>query len=208
MQNVLADLIVEAEASTALALRLARAFEAGASEDERAFARLATPAIKYWVCRRAPAVVADAMEVLGGNGYVEESILSRLYREAPLNSIWEGSGNVMCLDVLRAARREPAAVAALRSELDLARGADPRLDRHAAVLAETLQAPETHEREARRFAGAIAVALAAGILVRHAPAAIADAYCASRLGDGYGSTLGMLPAAIDLIAIIDEWGGR
>ena len=175
MQNVLADLVVEAEGSTALALRLARAFEAGVSEDERAFARLATAAIKYWVCKRAPAVVADAMEVLGGNGYVEESTLPRLYREAPLNSIWEGSGNVMCLDVLRTARREPAAVTALLSELDLARGADARLDRHAAALAETLRAPGTDEREARRIAGAIAIGLAAGILVRHAPAAIADA---------------------------------
>jgi putative acyl-CoA dehydrogenase len=202
MQNVLADLVVEAEASTALALRLARAFEAGVSEDERAFARLATPAIKYWVCKRAPAVVADAMEVLGGNGYVEESTLPRFYREAPLNSIWEGSGNVMCLDVLRAAHREPAAVAALLSELGLARGADPRLDRHAAALAETLRAPDAHEREARRIAGAIAVGLAAGILVRHAPAAIADAYCASRLGDGYNGTLGTLSFAADLGAII------
>ena len=203
MQNVLADLIVEAEASTALALRLARSFEAGANEDERALARLATPAIKYWVCKRAPAVVADAMEVLGGNGYVEESILPRLYREAPLNSIWEGSGNVICLDVLRAARRESAAVTQLISELELAHGADARLDRYSAGLAATLRAPEINEREARRIAGAIAVGLAAGILVRHAPAAIADAYCASRLGDGYGGTIGMLPAAIDLAKIIE-----
>ena len=208
MQNVLADLIVEAEASTALALRIARAFEAEASEDERALARLATPAAKYWVCKRAPAVVADAMEVLGGNGYVEESILPRLYREAPLNSIWEGSGNVMCLDVLRAARRGSAAVVALLSELELARGADARLDRYSAALAATLRAPEINERDARRVAGAIAVALAAGILVRHAPSAIADAYCASRLGDGYGGTLGMLPAGIDLASIIDAQSAR
>jgi putative acyl-CoA dehydrogenase len=145
------------------------------------------------------------MEVLGGNGYVEESILPRLYREAPLNSIWEGSANVMCLDVLRAARRESAAVTALLAELELARGADARLDSYSAALAATLRTPQIDEREARRVAGAIAVGLAAGILVRHAPAAIADAYCASRLGDGYGGTLGLLPAAIDLTAIIDEW---
>ncbi len=202
MQNVLADLIIEAEASTALALRLARAFEAGAPESEAALARLATPAVKYWVCKRAPTVVAEAMEVLGGNGYVEESALPRYYREAPVNSIWEGSGNVMCLDVLRAARSESAAVDAVLSELKLARGADARLDRHAAALAAVLRQPETSEREARRIAGAIAAGLAAALLMRHAPAAIADAYCASRLGDGYAGALGTLPAAADLAAIV------
>ncbi|OLE19691.1 MAG: DNA alkylation response protein, partial [Betaproteobacteria bacterium 13_1_20CM_3_63_8] len=124
MQNVLADLTVETEAAIALTLRLARTFEADASEAERAFARVATPALKYWLCKRAPSVVAEAMEVLGGNGYVEESALPRLYREAPLNSIWEGAGNVMCLDVLRATRREPAVVEALLAELALARGAN------------------------------------------------------------------------------------
>ncbi len=202
MQNVLADLIIEAEASTALTLRLARAFEAGAPESEAALARLATPAVKYWVCKRAPTVVAEAMEVLGGNGYVEESALPRYYREAPVNSIWEGSGNVMCLDVLRAARSESAAVDAVLSELKLARGADARLDRHAAALAAVLRQPETSEREARRIAGAIAAGLAAALLMRHAPAAIADAYCASRLGDGYAGALGTLPAAADLAAIV------
>ncbi|TMG83805.1 MAG: DNA alkylation response protein, partial [Betaproteobacteria bacterium] len=167
MQNVLADLTLEAEASTALALRLARAFEADAPESERSLGRLATPAIKYWVCKRAPTVVAEALEVLGGNGYVEESALPRVYREAPLNSIWEGSGNVMCLDVLRAARREGAAIEALLAEMALARGADARLDRHMAALAETLAQPDTSEREARRIAGAIAVGLGAALLVRH-----------------------------------------
>ena len=204
MQNVLADLTLEAEASTALALRLARAFEAAAPESERSLARLATPAIKYWVCKRAATVVAEAMEVLGGNGYVEESALPRFYREAPLNSIWEGSGNVMCLDVLRAARRESAAIDALLAEMALARGADARLDRHAAMLATALRQPDTRERDARRIAGAIAVGLAAALLVRHAPAAIGDAYCASRLDDGYAGALGTLPAGVDLPAIVRE----
>jgi len=117
MQNVLADLAIEAEAAVQSALRLASTFEANANEAEAALSRLATPALKYWLCKRAPMVVAEAIEVLGGNAYVEESALPRLYREAPLNSIWEGSGNIMCLDVLRAARREPNAVAALLDEL-------------------------------------------------------------------------------------------
>jgi len=202
MQNVLADLILEAEASTALALRLARAFEAGAQENERSLARLATPAVKYWVCKRAPTLIAEALEVLGGNGYVEESALPRLYREAPLNSIWEGSGNVMCLDVLRAARRESAAVDAVLAEIALARGTDGRLDRHAATLAAALRQPETQERDARRIAGAIAIGLAAALLVRHAPAAIGDAYCASRLDDGYAGALGTLPSGVALAAIV------
>ncbi|HZI84461.1 MAG TPA: isovaleryl-CoA dehydrogenase [Casimicrobiaceae bacterium] len=203
MRNVLADLVLEAEASTALALRLARAFEADAPESEKALARLATPAIKFWVCKRAPTVLAEAMEVLGGNGYVEDSDLPRFYREAPLNSIWEGSGNVMCLDVLRAASREPQAVESFLAELDLARGGDARLDRHAVKLAAALRERSLDERDGRRIAGSIAVALAAAILLRHAPRAIADAYCASRLGDADASGLGTLPAEADLAAIIE-----
>jgi putative acyl-CoA dehydrogenase len=204
MQNVLADLILEAEASTALALRLARAFEANAPESERSLARLATPAIKYWVCKRAPTLIAEAMEVLGGNGYVEESALPRLYREAPVNSIWEGSGNVMCLDVLRAARCESATIEALLAEMALARGANAMLDRHTATLAASLRQPDAQERDARRIAGAIAIGLAAALLVRHAPAAIGDAYCASRLHSGYGGALGTLPASVDLPAIVAQ----
>jgi putative acyl-CoA dehydrogenase len=196
MQSVLADLVLEAEAAIALVLRLARAFEAGAPAPESAFARLVTPAVKYWVCKRAPPVVAEALEVLGGNGYVEECPLPRMYREAPLNSIWEGSGNVMCLDVLRAARREPAAVDALLAELALARGADARLDGHVAALASALRDPEPAEQDARRVSGAIATALAAALLVRHAPTAIGAAYCASRLEAGYSGALGALPAGM------------
>jgi putative acyl-CoA dehydrogenase len=200
MCNVLADLALEDEAATALALRLARAFEAGADSADAALARLATPALKYWICKRAPAVVAEAMEVIGGNGYVEESALPRLYREAPLNSIWEGSANVVCLDVQRAVRREPPAIDALFAELSLARGADPRLDRHVTALAQTLARNAFEEVDARRLAGSIAVGLAAAMLVRHAPSALADAYCASRLGEG--GALGTLPTGVEQAAIL------
>jgi putative acyl-CoA dehydrogenase len=200
MLNVLADLVLEADAATALALRLARAFEAGAPESEKAFARLATPAIKYWVCKRAPTVVAEAMEVLGGNGYVEDSELPRFYREAPLNSIWEGSGNVMCLDVLRA-RREPQAVASVLAELELARGGDARLDRHVTVLAEALRDSAIDERDARRVATGVAAGLAAAIMVRHGAPEAADAFCASRLGEA-GGGLGTLPPGVDCSGII------
>ena len=200
MRNVLADLVLEDEAATALALRLARAFEASHDSADAALARLATPALKYWICKRAPTVVAEAMEVIGGNGYVEESQLPRLYREAPLNSIWEGSGNVMCLDVQRAARREPAAVEALLAELSLARGAHPRLDRHVAALEQMFEDDANEEANARRLAGAIAVGLAAALLVRRAPKALADAYCVSRLGES--AALGTLPASVDQAAII------
>jgi putative acyl-CoA dehydrogenase len=201
MQNVLADLAVETEAAIVLTLRLARTFEADAGEDERALARVATPALKYWLCKRAPAVVAEAMEVLGGNGYVEESPLSRLYREAPLNSIWEGSGNVMCLDVLRATRREPAVVDALQAELALARGGNALLDAHIASLTAAL-ACENGESGARRLAGGVAVALAGALMVRHAPPALADAYCASRLERFGNAALGTLPPGVGCAEII------
>jgi len=200
MQNVLADLVLEAEAATALALRLARTFEADAASEDAALSRLATPALKYWICKRTPATLAEAAEVLGGNGYVEESPLPRMYREAPLNSIWEGSGNVISLDVLRAAQREPASIDALCAELGLARGADPRLDRYAATLVASLREVEG-EREARRTAGGIAMALAASLLVRNAPAAVADAYCASRFAES-GAVFGTLPSGIDCNAVL------
>ena len=148
------------------------------------------------------AVVAEAMEVLGGNGYVEESALPRFYREAPLNSIWEGSGNVMCLDVLRATRREPAAVEALHAELALARGGNSRLDAHVAALTAALADADSSETDARRLAGGVAVALAGALMVRHAPPALADAYCASRL-DRFGSgALGTLPSGAGCAEII------
>jgi putative acyl-CoA dehydrogenase len=201
MRNVLADLAVEAEAATALALRLAHAVDS----DERDLRRLAVAVGKYWVCKRTPAVVGEALECLGGNGYVEESGLPRLYREAPLNSIWEGSGNVNALDVLRALAREPAAMEAFRAEIGLARGADRRLDAAADRLAKELVTAD--EASARRVVESMALVLQGSLLVRHSPAYVADAFCASRLaGDqsGSGLALGTLPAGLDTAAIVER----
>jgi putative acyl-CoA dehydrogenase len=205
MRNVLADLALESEAATALALRLARAFDL-APEDpaERGFARLATAVAKYQVCKRAPALVAEAMECLGGNGYVEESILPRIYREVPVNAIWEGSGNVICLDVLRAMAREPESLEAVRAELAGARGGDRRLDAWVAALDAELARPEDAEARARRTAERLALALQAGLLVRFAPAPVADAFCASRLGGEGGQGFGTLPPGCDLEAILER----
>ncbi len=199
MRNVLADLCVEAEASLLLTMRLARAYD---RPDEAAFRRIATAVSKYWVCKRAPAAVGEALECLGGNGYVEESGMPRLYREAPLNSIWEGSGNVICLDVLRALRKEPQAVEALLAELRAARGADRRLDAHLAAT----EAAVSHADEAqgRRLVETLAVALQGALIVRHAPAAVADAFCASRLSGDRGHAFGTLPGGVDLPALVDR----
>jgi putative acyl-CoA dehydrogenase len=203
MTNVLADLALETEAATALALRLARAFDHPDDPRENAFRRLMTPAAKYWICKRAITVAGEAMEVLGGNGYVEESIMPRLYREMPVNSIWEGSGNVMCLDVLRALSRTPDAMDALRAELTPVRGADARLDSAIAALDATLTArPE--EGQARRLVEEIVLAVQAALLVRHAPAAVADAFCASRLGGDHGGAFGTLPRGADLATIVER----
>jgi putative acyl-CoA dehydrogenase len=206
MQNVLADLALESEAATALMLRLARAFDAGDDEGESAFARIATAVSKYWVCKRAPAMIYEAMECLGGNGYVEESILPRLYREAPVNAIWEGSGNVICLDVLRAISREPETVPALLAELRLARGADARLDalvdgieRELGSFSDAADA----ELRARSVVERLALALQAGLLLRGAPGAVAEAFCAGRLGGG-GRAFGTLPAGTRLREIVER----
>ena len=175
MTSVLADLALESEAATGLAMRLARAFD----DDEIALRRVLTPAAKYWICKRAMAVTGEAMEVLGGNGYVEESPMPRLYREAPVNSIWEGSGNIMCLDVLRALERAPESADALRAELARARGADARLDSYVKRLEAMLASP--NEAQARRLAETIVLALQGALLVRCAPPAVADAFCGRQL---------------------------
>ncbi|HEY5861872.1 MAG TPA: isovaleryl-CoA dehydrogenase [Casimicrobiaceae bacterium] len=204
MTAVLADLALEVEGATALTVRLAHAFEAPEDSSERALARVATPAAKYWTCKRAPMVALEAMEVLGGNGYVEETPLARVYREAPVNSIWEGSGNVICLDVMRAVGREPAALQALADELQEARGGNADLDRHVDALLRMLAAQPDDPAIARRLAQDIALALSATVLVRHAPAFVADAFCASRLRAASfpGAAFGTLPRECDARAIV------
>ncbi|MDQ4005241.1 MAG: acyl-CoA dehydrogenase family protein, partial [Actinomycetota bacterium] len=205
MQNVLADLCVESEASTALAMRLARAVDEGGS-DERAtlFKRLAVAVGKYHVCKTGVGVVAEALECLGGNGYVEESGMPRLYRETPLNSIWEGSGNVNALDVLRAVSKQPDTLAAFIDEVDQARGADRRLDGFVDDLKRDVSDLDQIEVRARRLVEHLAMALQGSLLVRHAPREVADAFVVSRLGGDGGRAYGTLPAGIDYSAIIDR----
>ncbi len=202
MRNVLGDLALESEAATTLALRLAGAADRAVrgDADEAAFRRIATAVGKYWVTKRGPAFTAEALECLGGNGYVEESGMPRHYREAPLLSIWEGSGNVNALDVLRALRRESRSAQALFAELALAQGADARLD--AAVTRLKGQMAQTSEAGARRLVELMALTLQASLLVRHAPPAVADAFCASRLGGDWGHAFGTLPDAADLDAVL------
>jgi putative acyl-CoA dehydrogenase len=205
MQNVLADLCLESEAATALAMRLARSYDhPGDAEFEGPFRRIATAVAKYWVCKRAPTHAAEALECLGGNGYVEESVLPRLYRECPVNSIWEGSGNVICLDVLRAMAREPASVEALLMEVRLAAGADRRLDGHAEALEEDLRKGAEFAPEARRLVERLALALQGSLLVRHAPPAVADGFCASRLARDWGGAFGTLPPTVDFAAVLEH----
>ncbi len=201
MRNVLADLAVESEAATTLALRLAGAVDRAArgDEQEQAFTRVATAVGKYWVCKRQPGFVAEALECLGGNGYVEESGMPRLYREAPLNSIWEGSGNVQALDVLRALGREPAALEAFTGEVRLAQGADARLDAAVGGLQAELARPDDLELRARRLVERMALVLQGSLLVRHAPPAVADAFCATRLGGDWGHAYGTLPGGVDAV---------
>jgi putative acyl-CoA dehydrogenase len=200
MQNVLADLAVESEAATVLAVRLAAAVDAG----ESAFLRLAGAAAKFWVCKRTPGVVAEAMEVLGGNGYVEDSGLPRLYRQSPLNSIWEGSGNVIALDVLRAMGRSSDTLAAVTAEIELVRGQDARFDDAVKRLHAELGDPDGLPFRARRIAGLLALCLQGSLLLRHAPAEVADAFCASRLGGNGGGALGMLPATAAVGKIVER----
>ncbi len=198
MMNVLADLALESEAATVLAMRLARAYDEE-GEAAEVFRRIVTPAAKFWICKRAPALTGEAMEVLGGNGYVEEFPLARLYREAPVNSIWEGSGNIMCLDVLRAFARAPQAMDVLMAEIREAAQSAPRLEDFADRLRGA--SAEASEPQARIFARDLILALQAALLIRHAPAPIADAFCASRL-DGASGAFGLLPRGIDAGAII------
>lgn len=210
MRNVLADLAIESEAATALTLRLAGAADRGIRGDagEQAFRRIATAVGKYWVTKRGPAFTAEALECLGGNGYVEDSGMPRIYREAPLLSIWEGSGNVNALDVLRALSREPEVAQALLTEVSAAAGANAHLDRAAAEVGSSLAAaaadPTVAQLTARRLVERIALVLQGSLLVRHSPAAVADAFCATRLGGDWGHAFGTLPAGVDVGAILDR----
>ncbi|GAA1275090.1 MULTISPECIES: acyl-CoA dehydrogenase family protein [Streptomyces] len=207
MRNVLADLALESEAATTLALRLAAAQDAvqdTGSEQERAFLRIAVPAAKYWVTKRCTPMAAEALECLGGNGYVEESGMPRLLRESPLNSIWEGSGNVQALDVLRALQREPQALNAFLQEVGRARGADHRLDGAIKDLLTELADLEGIEARARRVVERIALVLQGSLLVRHAPPEVADAFCASRLGGDWGAAFGTLPHSLDLRSVVER----
>jgi putative acyl-CoA dehydrogenase len=203
MRNVLADLCVESEAATAAMMRLARAYDAGTRDSaERLFARLATAVMKYWVCKRAPAHAAEALECLGGNGYVEESGMPRLYREAPLNSIWEGSGNVICLDVLRARRRTPEAFDAFFAEVDLGARTEPRLAAFAGRIRD--QVGSAAESGARRVVGGMALALQGSLLVRFGDPAVAEAFCESRLRGERGLAFGTLPDGLADARILDR----
>ncbi|MZF84882.1 acyl-CoA dehydrogenase family protein [Streptomyces sp. SID5643] len=203
MRNVLADLALESEAATALALRLAAAWDDG-GEQERALLRIAVPAAKYWVTKRCPPVAVEAAECLGGNGYVEESPMPRLVRESPLNSIWEGAGNVQALDVLRALQREPGALDAYLREVGQARGADHRLDGAIKDLLTELADLEGVEGRARRLAERLALVLQGSLLVRFAPPQVADAFCAGRLGGDAGAAFGTLPHTLDLASVVER----
>ena len=207
MQNVLADLAVESEAATISSLRLARAYdEAIAGDDEaQAFKRIANAVLKYWISKRAPSHAVECLESLGGNGYVEESGMPRLYREAPLASIWEGSGNVQCLDVMRAMIKNPESVEAFANEVGEGAVLEPRLDRFAAELRKDLQSdPTTLESRARSLVERMALALQGSLLVRFGDEAVAEAFVTSRLDGDWGHAFGTLPAGTDFVRIIDR----
>jgi len=207
MQNVLADLALEAEAAMLLAFRLARAFDDRSdpsnqsNDDARLLARAMTPVAKYWLCKRLPAVVVEAMECIGGNGYVEEHALARLYREAPLNGIWEGSGNVVCLDWLRSLEKSSRSAELLLEEI---RTGGPRLVPMADAIAHTLKKRADLETGARRIVERIAVALQASLMARYADAATAETFCVSRLDGDCGRTFGTLPVAADFKSLLSR----
>jgi putative acyl-CoA dehydrogenase len=201
---VLADLALECEAAVALTMRLARAFDNQQDEAESALRRVLTPVAKYWVCKRGPMVGAEAMEVLGGNGYVEEGPIARRFRELPLNSIWEGSGNIMCLDVLRALSREPRARDMLAELLLRSRGSDEHYDRYVTRVLHELNDPEQSEARARRSTQSIALAVQAAVLLDGAPSFVTEAFIASRIASNAPAALGTLPAGLDFRSLIDR----
>lgn len=206
MRNVLADMALEVEASVTLTLRMGRAMDSRATDPhEDAVARLVTAVGKYWICKRTPQIACEAMECMGGSGVMEDSPFPRHYREAPVNAIWEGSGNVQCLDVLRAMQKSPAVVPAFLAELAKARGGHALFDRHVDAFQRDFLAPgaqEDLEYRARDMVDRMAVAVQAALLIQHAPAAVSDAFCASRLGAQGHHQIGALPAGLDLGAVL------
>ncbi|GAB3259451.1 acyl-CoA dehydrogenase family protein [Chitinimonas naiadis] len=202
MRNVLTDLALETEAAIVLAMRMARAFDARDDEAETLLRRLLTPAAKYWVCKRGPELAAEAMEVMGGNGYVEEGVHARIYREMPVNSIWEGSGNVMCLDVLRALAKSPRTLEILQAELAPALGRHAGFDRFVADLQRQFSEPAGLESRARRITQQLVLAVQAGLLLQHGPDFVAHAFVQSRLMGDWGDSFGTLPATVDFEGVL------
>ncbi len=205
MRNVLADLAIEAEAALSLALRLASASDHAAhNEHEALIRRIGTAVGKYWVCKRGPVHVGEALESLGGNGYVEESIMPRLYREVPLNSIWEGSGNVNSLDVLRAMGKEPRVVQAFLAEIALSNGKNAHFDVAANQLKRELANLDSIELRARRVVEQMALLLQGALLLRTGNSAVAEAFCTTRLGGDWGRAFGTLPKSVDMKGIVER----
>jgi putative acyl-CoA dehydrogenase len=205
MQNVIADLAIESEAMMWMAMRLAAALDRErADRSEGLLSRICTPVAKYWACKRAPQFVAEALECHGGNGFIADHLMERLYREAPLNGIWEGTGNVICLDVLRSLQREPDTVAVFLDEVRKARGADSRLDAFTNEVERRLARPGEFEPVARRVVEMMAFALQASLLLRYSTPAVADAFCATRLDGDWGCAFGSMPKGLATQAIIDR----
>jgi putative acyl-CoA dehydrogenase len=204
MRNVLADLALEVEAAIALAMRLAQAFDAQHDEAQSLLRRLLTPAGKFRICKRGAELAAEAMEVLGGNGYVEDDMQARIYREMPVNSIWEGSGNVMCLDVLRALGKNQRTADALMAELAPAQGRNAHFDAHLLRLSAVMRGTEDLQSRARSLTHDLVLAVQAALLLQHAPEPIAQAFCASRLGREWGGGFGTLPHTTDFDTLLNR----
>jgi putative acyl-CoA dehydrogenase len=205
MRNVVADLSVESEAMMWLSMRLAAALDHEHQDRaEGLLSRICTPIAKYWACKRAPQFVVEALECHGGNGFIADHLMERLYREAPLNGIWEGTGNVICLDVLRAMQREPETVTVFLDEVRKAKGANARLDAFTDEVERRLQKLSEFEPVARRIVEMMAFALQASLLLRHSSPAVADAFCATRLDGDWGQAFGTLPKGVDTQAIVDR----
>jgi putative acyl-CoA dehydrogenase len=200
MRNVLADLAIETEAALALAMRIARALD----DREAGLVRIGAAIGKYWICKRTPGVTAEAMECIGGSGVMEDGPMPRHFRESPVNAIWEGSGNVQCLDVLRALSRTPETLDACFAELAAARGANASYDCHVAALKDDMRETSDFEERARDLVDRLAVGLQASVLVRHAPGFVSDAYCASRIGQRGAHQYGALPRRVDFGAVIER----